>query len=367
MADSKWLLGLAIAASMLIPAVGCSDSNGATSTDPGSSDGTLGAPAVRFVGRFDTSDPQGPQFEWSGSEMQARFSGTQVSVHLTGSPNWFEAVVDGQASAVQFAGGDQTLSIATGLASGEHEVSLYRATEAFFGSVQFLGFDFGTGSLLAPPDAPDRRIEVIGDSISTGHGDEGKSGVCSSFADTENQYFTYEAISARDLGADLVTIAWTGIGMYRNAGQDMGNPRMPHLYLLTRPDLPHSGWDFASWIPHAVVINLGTNDFIGGDPGRPYVDAYVKFVTDMRGRYPDALIYLATSPILREPAHSGQAAHLQDVISQRAAQGDNNLKILDFATLDPADGLGCDRHPNLVSHQKMSVEMTAAIKVDLGW
>ena len=76
--------------------------------------------------------PQGPQFEWSGSETQARFTGTQASVHLNGSANWFEAVVDGQAAKVQYAGGDQTLTLATGLASGEHEVSLYRITEAFF-------------------------------------------------------------------------------------------------------------------------------------------------------------------------------------------------------------------------------------------
>ena len=164
-----------------------------------------------------------------------------------------------------------------------------------------------------------------------------------------------------------MTLAWSGIGMYRNTGQDMTNPRMPERYLLTMPDFPDTPWNFASWIPHVVVINLGTNDFDGGDPGTPYVDTYVQFVTDMRGRYPDALIYLATSPMLGDPEHGQEAAYLQDVIDQRAAQGDTNLKIMDFVTQDQADGLGCDWHPNLVTHQKMSVVMTAAIQADLGW
>ncbi|MBI5533998.1 MAG: SGNH/GDSL hydrolase family protein [Deltaproteobacteria bacterium] len=329
--------------------------------------GTPGTPAVRFIGRFDTSDPAGPQFEWSGSEMQARFNGTEVKVHINGSPNQYEAVVDGQASKVVHPGGDQTLTLASGLAPGDHEVRLYRITEAFFWSAQFLGFDFGSGALLAPPAAPDRRIEVVGDSISAGYGIEGTSASCTFSADTENHYFTYESISARDLGADLITLAWSGIGMYRNSGGDMNDPRMPERYLLTMPDFPNTAWNFSSWTPHAVVINLGTNDFSTGNPGQPFADAYLTFVTDMRGRYPNAWIYLATSPMLGDPEQGQQKTHLQWVINQRAAQGDTKVKLLLFATQDQADGLGCDWHPNLVTNQKMAAEMTKALKADLGW
>jgi hypothetical protein len=290
-----------------------------------------------------------------------------VSVHLNGSANYFESVVDGQAKKVQYAGGDLTLALATGLAAGEHEVRLSRITEAFFQPVQFLGFSFGSGALLAPPPAPSRRIEVVGDSITAGYGNEGTSSSCSFSADTENHYLTYEAISARDLGADLVTIAWSGIGMYRNSGGDTASPRMPERYLLTMPDFPNTAWNFANYVPHGVVINLGTNDFSTGDPGQPFVDAYVGFVTDMRGRYPNALIYLATSPMLGDPDHTTQRTRLQAVIDRRGTQGDSRLKLLEFATQNSADGLGCDWHPNLVTHQKMATAMTAALRADLGW
>ena len=104
-----------------------------------------------------------------------------------------------------------------------------------------------------------------------------------------------------------------------------------------------------------------------GDPGQPFVDAYLTFVADMRGRYPTALIYLATSPMMGEPDHGVQKGYLQSILDQRKAGGDTNIKLLDFATQDMADGLGCDWHPNLTTHQKMAGVMTAAIQSDLGW
>ena len=113
--------------------------------------------------------------------------------------------------------------------------------------------------------------------------------------------------------------------------------------------------------------SISAPTIFGGDPGQPFVDVYVGFVTDMRGRYPDALIYLATSPMLGDPEHTAQRAYLQTVIDRRGAQGDSRLKVLEFATQNSADGLGCDWHPNLVTHQKMATVMTAAIRADLGW
>jgi hypothetical protein len=351
---------------------GCAGASGYGGSQQGGAGGVAGSagaqqPAVRFVGRFDTSKPAGPQFEWSGSEMQARFSGTEVSVHLDGSPNVFVAVVDGQVSKVKYPGGDAVLPLAAGLAAGEHEVRLYKVTEAFFYPAQFLGFAFGTGTLLSPPADPGRRLEVVGDSISAGYGIEGADQNCAFSADTENHYLTYESIAARDVGADLITLAWSGIGMVSNSGGDTTSPHMPQAYPLTMPDFPDKTWDFSKWIPQAVVINLGTNDFSAGDPGQPFVDAYLKFVTDMRGRYPTTLLYLATSPMMDGADKTQQKVYLQSVINTRAGAGDTKLKLLEFASQSQADGLGCDWHPNTVTHQKMAAVLTAALKADLGW
>src|SRR6185437_12395796 len=39
-------------------------------------------PTVRFMGRFDMSDPQGPRFAWSASGIATRFRGTGIDVRL---------------------------------------------------------------------------------------------------------------------------------------------------------------------------------------------------------------------------------------------------------------------------------------------
>lgn len=79
---------------------------------------------------------------------------------------------------------------------------------------QFFGFRCA-GRFLTPPEGPARRIEVIGDSITCGYGVDGADQYCPFSAATENHYRTYAAIAARDLGADLATLAWSGTTGHR--------------------------------------------------------------------------------------------------------------------------------------------------------
>src|SRR5690606_36621250 len=62
--------------------------------------------------------------------------------------------------------------LAKDLPHGEHEVELYKRSETQTGMTQFLGFDFHGGRSLPPPPRQTRRIEVMGDSQSTGFGIE---------------------------------------------------------------------------------------------------------------------------------------------------------------------------------------------------
>src|SRR5579862_4273348 len=41
-------------------------------------------PHIRYIGRWDFRDPQGPRAEWSASAFEFRFQGKQVTVHLGG-------------------------------------------------------------------------------------------------------------------------------------------------------------------------------------------------------------------------------------------------------------------------------------------
>ena len=72
--------------------------------------------------------------------------------------------------------------------------------------------------------------------------------------------------------------------------------------------------------------------------------------------------------MLGGPDYDKAKAYLNGVIAARAALGDRNLALLLFDTQNAqGDGLGCDYHPSLATHQKMAAKLVATLQADLGW
>ena len=334
----------------------------AVSSDAGGEIISDGGPAVRWLGRVEKT-ATGARFTWPGTGFTTRIRGTGVRarIRISEDSDYFQLVVDNQASVLKLEAGERDYTLAQNLAAGEHVITLWRRTETFNGTVEVINIEV-QGELLAP-SVPSKRLEVIGDSITVGFGVDCDQDDSFSYAN-ENNYLTYEAITARALGADLFTLAQTSIGMYRDDDGQTDN-QMPVLYQRTLGNSAASRWNFASWTPGAVVINLGTNDFAAEDPGQGYLNAYAKFVDDMRGRYPSARIYLAISPMLFDEARSQQRRYLEQVRSGRASKGDTNVELLELPT--PTDAQwGCG-HPNAAAHQAMATLLQQTLKRDLGW
>src|SRR4051812_14494366 len=254
------------------------------------------ARAVRIIGRADWSDPAGPRFCWSGTSVVARFSGSSIGVRLRDGGNHFQPVLDGVELPVLAATAEQdSYPLASGLRAGAHELVLHRRTEAFVGETQFLGLILDEGAaLLAPPAPAARRLQFIGDSITCGYGIDAADQYERFSPATENHYRAFGALAARALGAEAVTVAYSGKGLYRNFGGDTVEP-MPELHervLLERRDR----WDFTRWTPDAVVINLGTNDFGPGDPGPRFGEAYRAFLARLKANHPGAHILCTLGP-----------------------------------------------------------------------
>jgi lysophospholipase L1-like esterase len=328
-----------------------------------------GTPSVRFIGRMDTKDAAGPRFAWSGSGIIARFEGTSVGVKLTGSQQ-YTVVLDGMVRP-KLVSTSGTTAIAQGLSAGTHVVELYRRTEANLGEAQFQGFDFGAGKLLSPPAAKARRIEIIGDSISCGYGNEGANMSCPFSADTENHYLSYGALAARSVDAELVTVAWSGKGVFCNYGDDANScvDPMPTYYERTLPARADSKWDFASWQPDAVIINLGTNDLsTEKDPSQTQFEtAYKSLIQTVRSKYANAYILCTNGSMLSGADLTQARTYIAGAVKAVNDAGDSKVKAFELNPQQDADGFGCDYHPSLATHQKMATQVTAVLRSTLGW
>ncbi len=342
---------------------GSKPTGGSSATGGGNS-----TPGVRIVGRT-TPGTSGTRFEWSGDHIQARFSGTQVSIQLNdgGNKNEFAVVIDGGTpTTLTTASGTTTYSLASGLTDTTHDLVVWRRTEANYNATEFLGLNgFSSGgALLAPPAPPDKRIEIIGDSISCGYGIEGTSSSCSGSQTNENNYLAYGSVAARSLGADVFTEAWSGIGIYRNYNETGPSTNtMPTRYDYSIPtETSRGNWDYTQYQPHVVVINLTSNDFsTKGDPGQPYIDAYVQFLAHLRSVYADAYIIC----VIEWTSNPSSAGDVNQVVSTVKAGGDTKVESFNISSY--ANGSGCDGHPNVAGSKAMGDALANEIKRVMGW
>ena len=253
---------------------------------------------IRYVGRWDTTNPASPRASWTCSTVMAKFKGTAINARLKGG-GYYQVTVDGQPTRVIAAKqGQGVYEIARDLPNQEHMVEIIRRNEgAWIEPLTFLGFQLEKdGKLLALPPRSDKRILIIGDSISCGYGneatrDEGNPG------DKQNGYMTYGAIAARKLGAEVQIVAWSGRKLHPNN-------TMVEVYDRTLAMDAKPKADLKGWVPGVVVINLGTNDF--GDQKNPpqekgWVEAYKAFIGKLRETAPKAYIFVASGPMGAAP------------------------------------------------------------------
>jgi lysophospholipase L1-like esterase len=332
---------------------------------------------IQLIGRFDFLGGH-PLCAWPGSAIVVTFRGTDLNLLLrdfgmedprdgTVLSNDFLTVRvdDGAATTVSLEKGRERYPVATGFAPGVHTVRASKRTESFCGEVALLGLEISAGgALLDPPRRPERRIEFIGDSITCGYGDEATDPRQPFSPATENNDLAYGAITARRFGAEYVCIAWSGIGAYKNGNGDTKNT-MNERYDRTLGNDPTVLWDFRAPEPQVVVINLGTNDFSRGDPGRNYIDAYEKLVKTVRTHYPKSTIFCAMGSMLRGENAAKQKRHLETVIAELK---DDKLFFVGLGIQDIVkNGAGANGHPSLKTQAEMADLLMAAIEERTDW
>lgn len=225
-----------------------------------------------------------------------------------------------------------------------------------------------------------RRIDFIGDSITAGSNmrrSEARANVnlvgdpeCSSPALHSDFARSYASQLCMAFGASCSTQAINGKGLLTNCCDN--GPRMPELY---KRHLFHEEsviFPF-EYPPHAVVINLGTNDYDGcrrlegSDPcGQAFDQAftarYVAFVQEIVKWYntTDMQFFLAVGPI-STAYHNATAAAVRNATALGLKVSLLQLR----ACIENCKG--CFAHPDIEEHQRMFEMAYWPMKTILGW
>jgi len=315
---------------------------------------------LRYVGRTDTRVPHARGLAWSGTELRARFTGTQLGVRMVSTQgiNYFDLEVDGRTHRLVVQGdAPREWRLRESLPAGEHELRLVKRTEGSMAEARLLGLHLGPGGTLLPPPPPrPLRLEFYGDSITAGACDGDMGADQYDDLSTHDGTHAYGALTARSLGADYVGIAVSGIGITRTWGDLL----MPQVWDRVAPHADAPLAPVEAREPDVVLVNLGQNDHgFPASRGEPFAadfaPRYLDFVRRLRHRYPHARLVLLNGgmtawkeePALL-PAILAAARTLQD-------EGDSLVWTYTFNAFAYA-------HPRIDVHQQMAEELVAFLK-----
>jgi len=349
--------------------------------------GTIVSPAdphVQYAGRISFANPERPAWNFPGIQIMASFEGTSLRMMAKPQSGYFMAQIDqAEPFKVAFRGErDSVVTLATALPEGRHFVHLMYIIEGYEFFPEFWGFVLDKDRhLVEAPRFPDRKIEFIGNSITCGYGNEGLDKFEHFDYATENHYYSYASIAARNLEAQHWVVARSGIGAYRNYdGPKTGNPEscMPVQYEYTgyawKPELRQETsflsekWDFSRYQPDVVCINLGTNDLSTNNYDLNLLkQGYKKLLKMVRQHNPMAKIVFLTGSMLYNQELQEACQLLNEIAAEAQAAGDKEVYRFDMAPISGEEFYGNDYHPNVYQDEKMAVELTAYLRDLMGW
>ncbi len=291
--------------------------------------GAVGDTNIRYFGRWDFSSSTQSVSYWGGAYFKVKFTGTTATLKV-GSNTQYYAQIDGGPWTTRVPTSGVINLTPTPLAGGTHSLTVAQGKDYSY-VFNFQGLVLDAGAVTLAPAVSPRLIEFIGDSITAG------------YTDAQANVSDYGWVCAEAMGFEHTQIAYPGIKLasgYTGVGMDQQYFKERSLAYATSAD-----WDFTRYMPSIVVINLGQNDG-SAVPDSVFQSDYVTFLGAIRGKFPDAQIYVMRA-FLGTKQTPTQAA-----VNARIAAGDNKLHYVNtsgwLTSSDYNDGV----HPSVAGHIK---------------
>ena len=319
---------------------------------------------IKYSGRFDFSNSEKVEFGWAKTSLSINFIGNKVYADLeSDGEDYFLVVLDGEIYNNCFPVKERKLyKLVEDIEYGEHTLELVKRTEAFVGTASFYGFQIFNGEILNPPKEKHLKIEIFGDSISCGYGNESENEFGDFYSKDENSYTSYGAIAARELNAELNLTTWSGLGLVRNY-DDSTMPLPERIEWITNKDT-NKKWDFSNYVPDIVIINLGTNDFNGNPPSKEsFVYGYRRLIDRIRNYYGKVKIICAIGPVMDGEVLDNIRDYVKNhVVDYYKSNGDKDIFFLEHEHQKAENGYGQAYHPSQKTHYIMANEVISIIK-----
>lgn len=339
-------------------------------------------PCIQYVGRISFQNPERPAWNYPGVQIISAFEGTSAKLVCKPGSGYFMAQVDeAEPFKVAFRGErDSVVTLCTALPRGQHTLRLMYCIEGYEMLPEFWGFIFD-GPACMPPALPTRTIEFIGNSITCGYGNEANGASDHFQYETENHYYSYAQLCARQLQARAHIVARSGIGAYRHYnGPKTGTPstnmdkQYEYTNYVTDASLRQQNsfnaqrWDFGRFRPDVVCINLGTNDLSTNNYDvKLFQQGYWELLQMVRRHNPQAKIVLLCGSMLGGKELDVAKKALNEIAEKAKKAGDENVFRMDFSPSTGALRYGADYHPSLWQHQQMAAELTAFLRPLMQW
>jgi hypothetical protein len=130
-------------------------------------------------------------------------------------------------------------------------------------------------------------------------------------------------------------------------------------------------WEYQSWVPDLVVINVGTNDWMSGTKGTRenlYIETMVEFVLNISSVYTlrpneGEEDYTTPSFILAcGPIASVYCMYMSEAIDELS-----NISNVSVHLFQQEGGLSCSYHPSVAQHSELARSAVEFIQHTLNW
>lgn len=318
---------------------------------------------IAHMGRLAETPEGAVRFAYPGVRLSFGFTGTALSVDASssGAHSYLEAVIDGGLpQRIKVGSAKATYALLEAAAPGRHTVEIMHRSETWHGVVTLTGFHVD-GELMAAPTQAQRRMLVLGDSVTCAEGAGQRVGKKdSSWTDPRH---SYGMLAAQALDAQVHLVCHGGRGLVRSWNGRLDEHNLADFYELAIADAAQPvRWDHSRYQPDLIVSAIGTNDFSSGIPAREaYVAAYVKLVRTLLRNHPQAQVVLTEGAILHGENKALLGAYIAETVRRLDDRRVHALGSEHHAG-DPQDA-----HPTGAQHAAMARELAPQLRKLMGW